>query len=71
MSPEEYSAFYNAWVKTYNKAFEDYFEHLPTIGPTKELMEPMRAAIKMYMDTSEKMSQLWINLGTPEIKKED
>ncbi len=70
MSPEAYEAFYDAWARTYKKAMEDFIEHMPMTGPMKDMMEPMKNALREYMDTLEKMSQFW-KMGMPMVKKED
>ncbi len=70
MSPETYQSFYETWTKAYDKAFADLFEHMPTIGPMKEMMEPMKDAFKTYMDTLTKMSQSWMKMSKTEGRKE-
>ncbi|MCZ7357947.1 MAG: hypothetical protein O8C66_15795 [Candidatus Methanoperedens sp.] len=58
--PEAYKEFYDLWVTTYEKAFEDFFENMPTIGPMKKMMEPVKSAAKIYADTFANMSNMWI-----------
>ena len=59
--PEAYKEFYNLWVKMYEKAFESFFEDMPTLGgPMKDVMEPVKAMAKMYADTFTKMSKMWV-----------
>ena len=70
MSPEAYQSFYDTWAKAYDKAFADLFEHMPTVGPMKDMMEPMKDAFKAYTDTLTKMSQSWVKMGKSEAKKE-
>ncbi|MCE8425890.1 MAG: hypothetical protein J5U17_08950 [Candidatus Methanoperedens sp.] len=48
---EAYKEFYDLWIKTYEKAFDDFFENMPTLGPMKEMMEPVKSAAKIYGDT--------------------
>ena len=58
--PEEYKEFYNLWLKMYEKAFENFFQDMPTVGgPMKEVMEPVKAMGKMYAETITKMSKMW------------
>lgn len=62
--PEGYKEFYNIWVMTYEKAFDSFFEDIPTIGgPMKEIMEPVKAMTKMYADTFTRMSKMWVKSG--------
>jgi hypothetical protein len=58
--PETYKEFYNLWAKTYEKAFEDFFEHTPTVGPFKEVFEPVKNAAKIYADTFISVSKVWV-----------
>ncbi len=58
--PEASKEFYNLWVKTYEKAFDSFFEDTPTVGPMKEILEPVKNAAKIYADTFTKMSKLWM-----------
>ncbi len=62
--PEGYKEFYNLWVMTYEKAFDSFFEDMPTMGgPMKEIMEPVKAMTKMYADTFTRMSKTWMKSG--------
>ncbi len=57
--PEASKEFYNLWIKMYEKAFDSFFEDMPTIGgPMKEVMEPLKIMAKMYADTFIKMSKM-------------
>jgi hypothetical protein len=59
--PEAYKDFYNSWVKLYEKAFDSFFEDMPTVeGPMKEAMEPVKTMAKLYADTFIKMSNMWV-----------
>ena len=58
--PEAYKEFYNLWIKTYEKAFNDFFENMPAAGPMKKMMEPARNAAKIYVDTFIDMSNMWL-----------
>jgi hypothetical protein len=56
--PEKYKEFYNLWIRIYEKAFDSFFEDIPTIeGPMKEIMEPLKIMAKMYADIFAKMSR--------------
>jgi hypothetical protein len=59
--PGAYKEFYNLWVTTYEKAFDSFFEDMPTVeGPMKEAMEPVKTMAKLYADTFIKMSKMWV-----------
>ncbi len=62
--PEAYKEFYELWVKMYEKAFNDFFEDMPVVGPMKELMEPVKNMAKIYADTFARMSRMWIKSGS-------
>jgi hypothetical protein len=57
--PDTYKEFYNLWAKTYQKAFENFFEHTPSVGPFKEVFEPVKNAAKIYADTFISVSKVW------------
>ena len=62
--PEAYKEFYNLWVKMYGKAFDSFFEDMPTVGgPMKDIMESVKVMAKMYADTFNKMSKMWVKSG--------
>ncbi|HEY9247315.1 MAG TPA: hypothetical protein VIO11_10755 [Candidatus Methanoperedens sp.] len=48
--PEAYKTFYNLWSKTYEKAFDSFFEYTPTISPFKKIFEPVKTATKIYAE---------------------
>ena len=59
--PEAYKEFSNLWLKMYEKAFDSFFDDMPTVGgPMKEVMEPVKMMAKMYTDTFIKMSKMWV-----------
>ncbi|MDO8726582.1 MAG: poly(R)-hydroxyalkanoic acid synthase subunit PhaE [Candidatus Methanoperedens sp.] len=59
--PEAYKEFSNLWLKMYEKAFDSFFDDMPTVGgPMKEVMEPVKIMAKMYADTFIKMSKMWV-----------
>jgi hypothetical protein len=59
--PETNKEFYNLWVKTYEKALDNFFENTPTISPFKEILEPVKNAAKIYADTFSNVSKMWVN----------
>ncbi|MGB8216935.1 MAG: hypothetical protein WCE94_06490 [Candidatus Methanoperedens sp.] len=61
--PEASREFYSLWVKTYEKAFDSFFEDTPVVGPMKEILEPVKNAAKIYADTFTKMSRMWMKSG--------
>jgi len=56
---EAYKELYNLWAKTYEKAFDNFFENTPTVSPFKEILEPVKNAAKIYTDTFTGMSRIW------------
>jgi hypothetical protein len=59
--PEAFKEFYNLWIKMYEKAFDSFFEDMPTIGgPMKEVMEPLKIMAKIYAHTFINMSKMRI-----------
>jgi len=62
--PEAYKEFYSLWMKTYEKAFDDFFENMPMTDPSmKTMMEPVKNAAKIYRDTFVNMAGMWIKSG--------
>ncbi len=57
--PEANKEFYNLWVKTYEKAFDNFFENTPAVSPFKEILEPVKNAARIYADTFTGMSRIW------------
>jgi hypothetical protein len=57
--PEAYREFCDLWIKTYQKAFESFFEDMPMIGPMKETMEPVKVAARTYSNMLVEMSNIW------------
>lgn len=55
---DTYKECYNLWAKTYEKSVDSFFENIPIIG-FKEIMEPVKRATKLYIDTFIKMSNVW------------
>ncbi len=58
--PETNNEFYNLWAKTYEKAFDNFFENTPTFSPFKEILEPVKNAAKIYADTFTSISKMWV-----------
>jgi hypothetical protein len=57
--PEALKEFNNLWIKMYEKAFDSFFEDMPTIGgPMKEVMEPLKIMAKIYAHTFIEMSKM-------------
>ena len=61
--PEAYKEFYDLWIKTYEKAFDDFFENMPALGPFKEILEPVKNVAKIYADTFTSISKMWMKSG--------
>lgn len=62
--PEAFKEFNILWVKMYEKAFDSFFEDMPTVeGPMKEIMEPVKIMTKMYADIFMKFSKMWVRPG--------
>ena len=50
--PEAFREFNNLWVKMYEKAFDTFFEDMPTLeGFMKQVMEPATVLGKIYTDS--------------------
>ncbi len=58
--PEAYKEFYNLWAKTYEKAFDSFFENTPTVAPLNGILEPVKNAARIYVDTFTRISKIWI-----------
>jgi hypothetical protein len=59
--PEAHKEFHNFWVKTSEKAFDGFFDDMPTVGgPMKEIMASVKVMAKMYADTFTRMSKMWV-----------
>jgi hypothetical protein len=62
--PEGFKEFLNIWITTSEKAFDGFFEDMPTPGgPMKEIMEPVKVMAKMYADTFARMSKMCLKSG--------
>ncbi len=59
-NPEVNKEFYNLWAKTYEKAFDSFFENTPTVAPLNGILEPVKNAAKVYADTFTKISNIWM-----------
>jgi hypothetical protein len=57
--PEAYKELYELWMKTFEKAFDDLFEFMPTFGPMKETMDLMKKSAKIQADTFMNLSKSW------------
>ena len=58
--PETYKEFYDLWIKMYQKGIGTFFEDMPTVGPMKEMMEPIKIMSRMYTDSLAEMSRMWV-----------
>ena len=67
--PDAYKEFYSLWAKTYEKAFDSFFENAPTVGPFKQIFEPAKNIAKIYADSFAKISEIWIK-SYPGIKED-
>ncbi len=57
--PEAYKEFHNLWAKTYEKAFDNFFENTPTLSPFKQMFEPLKNTTKIYADTFTAYQRAW------------
>jgi hypothetical protein len=57
--PEISQEFYGLWVKTYEKAFANFFEDMPMAGPMKDMMQPVKIMADINADTFARMSSFW------------
>jgi len=62
--PDAFKEFYNLWIKMFEKSSEGIFESVPLVSPLKEMMEPIKSACKIYVQTSIKMSRMWMDSFT-------
>jgi hypothetical protein len=67
--PEAYKEFYNLWAKTYEKAFDSFFENTPTVAPMNGLLEPVKNATKVYADTFTRISSNWMKTYTSPVSQ--
>lgn len=51
--------FFDLWLKMYERAFNNFFENMPAMGPMKEMMEPVKIVARMYSNTLNNMSKTW------------
>ncbi len=58
--PEAYKGFYNLWANTYEKAFDNFFENMPTASPFEDVLEPVKNAARIYSDTFTNISRTWM-----------
>ncbi len=61
MDPEVYREFYDLWIKTYEKALEDFFEYMPGMEPMRKMMEPIKQAAKMQLEAYSNATRMWMN----------
>jgi DNA-binding transcriptional regulator YbjK len=58
--PDAYKGLYDLWVKTFEKAFDDLFEFMPTFGPMKETMDLMKKSARIQADAYMNVSKGWM-----------
>jgi len=58
--PNVYKEFYELWVTTYEKAFDDFFEYMPILEEMKPVMEPMKRVARLQLDAYSNISKMWI-----------
>lgn len=51
---------FNLWIRVYQKVFDSFFDNIPTAGPFKETLIPVKTAAKIYIDTLSKISDAWV-----------
>lgn len=54
-----YKDVFDLWIRVYQKAFDSFFDNIPTASPFRESIAPVKTAAKMYIDTFVKMSDGW------------
>lgn len=57
---ETYKETCNMWVKLYQKAFDSFFDNMPTASPFKEYLAPVKNVANIYMDNLKKISDFWL-----------
>jgi hypothetical protein len=58
---ESYREFYGQWFDTYEKAYKDFFELMPTVEPMKILTDPLKKAARAQADTYAKATKMWMD----------
>lgn len=56
---DAYRDMYSLWIKVYQKAFDSFFDNMPTIGPFKECFIPVKNAGKIYTDILLRTLNIW------------
>jgi hypothetical protein len=51
------------WTKKYEKEFDNFFENMPTAGPFREILEPVKNAARIYLDIFTSISRMWVKSG--------
>jgi hypothetical protein len=57
---EIYNEACNMWIKLYQKAFDSFFDNMPTASPFKEYLVPIKNITNIYMDNLKKMSDMCV-----------
>lgn len=55
----------NLWIRLYQKAFDSFFDNIPTVGIFKEYMTPVKHAAGIYVDSLKKISNFWLQSYKP------
>lgn len=50
----------NLWIRLYQKAFDSFFDYMPTASPFKECLIPIKNIANVYMDTMKRASDFWL-----------
>lgn len=67
--PGVYKEFYELWISTYEKAFDDFFEYMPMLEEMRPVMEPMKKIARMQLDAYSNLSKMWLEAaGATEAK---
>lgn len=61
---ETYKETCSLWIKLYQKAFDSFFDNMPTVSPFKEYLAPVKNVANIYMANLKKMSEVWLQYGT-------
>jgi hypothetical protein len=59
-NPEAYKEYFELWISTYEKAYDDFFEYLPVLEPLRNLLEPMKSAARIQSETYARATRMWM-----------
>jgi len=57
---EAYKETCGIWIKLYQKAFDSFFDNMPTASPFKEYLAPVKSVASIYMNDLKKISDFWL-----------